>query len=223
MTFRTYRLTVVVAFAIFSILYVTISPSISGGDTGELLAEGCSLGTAHPPGYPLFTMLVFIIKSIYDSIHSTSSSMKTGFDNNDYHVAFRVNLSSAIFTIMSGFLIAESVSLTQSMILSYRSRETNKTFDVEYSRIGSIIYTFGMFVFSPLIWQYAVTAEVFPMNTMFAALLMYLVLLFAKHQDVGIAYFGAFVSGLVSMAMTSIDDKCVLAANEIIYACIHLT
>lgn len=208
MTFRTYRLTVAVAIAMFSMLYLTISPSVSGGDSGELLAEGCSLGTAHPPGYPLFTMLVFIIKSIYDSIHSTSSTMQTGFSNS-HHVAFRVNFSSAVFTIVSGFLIAESVSLTQSMILSYRSHEITKTFDWGYSGIGSIIYIFGMFAFSPLIWQYAVTAEVFPMNTMFAALLMYLVLLFANYQDIGIAYFGAFVCGLVSTVLTN-DDASML-------------
>jgi len=32
-------------------------PHLPGGDTGELLAEACHLGTAHPPGYPLFTIL----------------------------------------------------------------------------------------------------------------------------------------------------------------------
>ena len=205
MTFRTYRLTVVVAFTIFSILYLTLSPSVSGGDSGELLAEGCSLGTAHPPGYPLFTILVFIIKSIYDSIHSTSLTMKNGFDN-DYHVAFRVNFSSAIFTIMAGFLISESVSLTQLLISpSETSSKIIKNVDLGCFRIGSIIYTFGMFVFSPLIWQYAVTAEVFPMNSMFAALLIYLVLLFAKYQEIGIAYFGAFICGLVSTVLSNIQ------------------
>ncbi len=28
----------------------TLSPSIAGGDSGELVAEGCKLGTSHPPG-----------------------------------------------------------------------------------------------------------------------------------------------------------------------------
>lgn len=197
MALQTYRVTILVAFTIFSTLYLTISPSVSGGDSGELLAEGCSLGTAHPPGYPLFTILVFIIKSVYDSIHSTSSTVKTGFDG-DYHVAYRVNIVSAIFTIVAGSLVSESVSLTQSLIFPSRTQIT-KSVDLGCSRIGSIIYTFGMFAFSPLIWQYAVTAEVFPMNTMFAALLMYLVLLFAKHHNIAIAYFGAFVCGLVSI------------------------
>ena len=38
----------------------TLYPSISGGDAGELLSEACQLGTAHPPRYPLFTILAHV-------------------------------------------------------------------------------------------------------------------------------------------------------------------
>jgi hypothetical protein len=31
--------------------------SLAGGDSGELAAEACALGVAHPPGYPLLTLL----------------------------------------------------------------------------------------------------------------------------------------------------------------------
>ena len=30
---------------------------VLGGDTGELMAMSCQRGVAHPPGYPLLTML----------------------------------------------------------------------------------------------------------------------------------------------------------------------
>ena len=30
---------------------------VQGGDSGELMAEGCQLGVAHPPGYPLFVLV----------------------------------------------------------------------------------------------------------------------------------------------------------------------
>jgi hypothetical protein len=36
----------------------TLYPSVAGGDSGELVAESCHLGVSHPPGYPLFNMLV---------------------------------------------------------------------------------------------------------------------------------------------------------------------
>ncbi|XP_063427497.1 protein O-mannosyl-transferase TMEM260-like [Mytilus trossulus] len=39
-------------------LYVaTLYPSVPGGDSGELIAAAYELGVAHPPGYPLFTLL----------------------------------------------------------------------------------------------------------------------------------------------------------------------
>ncbi|MCI4382697.1 hypothetical protein PGIGA_G00017720 [Pangasianodon gigas] len=34
-----------------------IPRSVAGGDSGELITAACELGVAHPPGYPLFTML----------------------------------------------------------------------------------------------------------------------------------------------------------------------
>ena len=36
----------------------TAYPSMPGGDSGELVAEACQLGTPHPPGYPLNTLLL---------------------------------------------------------------------------------------------------------------------------------------------------------------------
>ena len=35
----------------------TLTRGIPGGDAGELVAEACQLGVAHPPGYPLFTLV----------------------------------------------------------------------------------------------------------------------------------------------------------------------
>jgi hypothetical protein len=54
----------------------------------------------------------------------------------------------------------------------------------------------GMFAFSPLIWQYATTAEVFPMNTFFTALILYLVLLYSKKGNKKVIFIGSFVCGL---------------------------
>ncbi|KAG5177818.1 hypothetical protein JKP88DRAFT_264888 [Tribonema minus] len=42
---------------ILAVYVRSVRPSVPGGDSGELLAEACGLGTAHPPGYPLFTLL----------------------------------------------------------------------------------------------------------------------------------------------------------------------
>ncbi|XP_077476930.1 transmembrane protein 260 isoform X1 [Stigmatopora argus] len=39
-------------------LYVPrVQKTVPGGDSGELITTACELGVAHPPGYPLFTLL----------------------------------------------------------------------------------------------------------------------------------------------------------------------
>jgi hypothetical protein len=53
-----------------------------------------------------------------------------------------------------------------------------------------------MFAFSPLIWQYAVTAEVFPLNTMLSSLLVLLTVMFSKTGSLTVSHLGALVCGL---------------------------
>lgn len=60
---------------------------------------------------------------------------------------------------------------------------------------GAIIAA-GTFCFSPLLWQYAVTAEVFPLNTMMASLLVMLTTKFSLSDNELFSYLGAFVCGL---------------------------
>lgn len=56
----------------------------------------------------------------------------------------------------------------------------------------------ALFSFSPLIWTYAVGAEVFALNNMFAALLVYILLRYTTKTRHGfrVAMTGAFVCGL---------------------------
>lgn len=53
-----------------------------------------------------------------------------------------------------------------------------------------------MFAFSPLIWQYAITAEVFALNTLFTSIIVYLIALFSTNKKLRVVYFGAFICGL---------------------------
>lgn len=54
----------------------------------------------------------------------------------------------------------------------------------------------ALFATSPLIWLYAVGAEVFSMNNMFAALLVFLTLRYAETKSFHTMLVGAFVCGL---------------------------
>jgi hypothetical protein len=142
----------------------TLSASIAGGDSGEIVAEGCHLGTAHPPGYPLITTIIYAITRL--DMFGT--------------VAHRVNLFCAVCTTLASVLVGKTV------LRLHPSKS-----------MAGAVTAMGLFAFSPLIWQYAITAEVFPLNTLFAALIVYLVVTFSAVRDnVTIAYVGAFVCGL---------------------------
>jgi hypothetical protein len=64
--------------------------------------------------------------------------------------------------------------------------------------INGSLFAMTMFSFSPLIWQYAVTAEVFPMNTFFTAVILYITMLFARKREFPLVLLGSFVCGLAA-------------------------
>jgi len=43
--------------AVFAVYCATAAPGLTGGDSGELICAAAKLGVAHPPGYPLWTLL----------------------------------------------------------------------------------------------------------------------------------------------------------------------
>lgn len=160
------------AAAVFSVYLATLAKSIAGGDSGELVAEGCILGVAHPPGYPLFTLLV-------NALSKFAGVMEDGRD-----VAYVVNISSAFFTAGATYCIGRIIRILTTGC------------GVGAAADGGVIFGMGTFALSPLIWQYAVTAEVFPLNTFFAAWIALLVLQFATTGKDSIALIGALVCGL---------------------------
>jgi hypothetical protein len=77
-----------VFFVSFSLLlFVAVSPSVYPGDSGLISFASFFLGTAHPPGYPLFILLGKLFTFI-------------PFGN----VAFKVNLVAAAFGAAASFL-----------------------------------------------------------------------------------------------------------------------
>lgn len=57
-------MSVVVFILVFGMYLRTLFPTIAGGDSGEVTAAACSLAPAHPPGYPLFSMMAHVVMKI---------------------------------------------------------------------------------------------------------------------------------------------------------------
>ncbi|XP_033966881.1 LOW QUALITY PROTEIN: protein O-mannosyl-transferase TMEM260 [Pseudochaenichthys georgianus] len=55
-------------------LYVPcVQRTVPGGDSGELITSACELGVAHPPGYPVFTLLARLAMCLLPSLSPAHS------------------------------------------------------------------------------------------------------------------------------------------------------
>src|SRR5438093_4180433 len=84
--------TALVGMATLGVYLATLSPTIGGGDGGELVTVGYVLGVAHPPGFPLYTLLAKL-----------ATLLPVGT------VAWRVNLLSAVCAAAAAMLLCRAV------------------------------------------------------------------------------------------------------------------
>lgn len=151
----------------------TLVPTVPGGDSGELVAVANELAVAHPPGYPLWTLLAHLF-----------TFLPAG------SVAARVAwLSAACTSAAAALVFATTAAFVRARAAGASQRPT---------RIAALAGTFGaaLFAFSPLVWSYAVVAEVFPLNSLFAALLLALALRWDRTRQPRDAMAIAFATGL---------------------------
>ncbi len=131
------------------------------GDSPELITAAATLGVAHPPGYPLFTMLAHLFSTVPFGL-----------------IPFRVNLFS---------VTCDSICLAVIYLISFRLTQCSLC-----SAAASLLL--GL---NPIFWSWSLTAEVFPLNNLITALLLYLVISWDQHPErsrylIG----GSFVAGL---------------------------
>jgi len=73
---------VLVAVTVLAVYVRTMYRSVPGGDSGELIVAGCTVGIAHPPGYPLFTMLAILFHALplgaFSSTHHVPAVWRDG-------------------------------------------------------------------------------------------------------------------------------------------------
>ncbi len=155
------KYTALIISILFLLFYIYFqSSSVFGGDAGDLVSAALMKGVAHPPGYPLYTFLGWLLTKIPIST-----------------VAWRVGLLSSIPSAISlGLIFLTLTKLTKHFI-------------------ASII---GVFIlgFSYLFWLYAIVPEVFGLNTLFVALLFYLLLLYRDTGHRNILHISSFIFGL---------------------------
>ncbi|GAB4330513.1 MAG: hypothetical protein Kow0099_01110 [Candidatus Abyssubacteria bacterium] len=166
--------------AALSVYLFTLAPTITFGDSGELITAAHTLGIAHPPGYPLWLLL-----------GKCFSFLPIG------SVAYRLNLMSAILDAAAVGLLALVVSRTlPSVCAGIVTRETMDS-PVAGMVTGSAAATASLcLAFSPTFWQQAVVAEVYALNNLLiCAILLLLTMWGDSPERDGLLLAGAFLFG----------------------------
>ena len=142
-------------FLLSLILYLfTLTPRICAGDSGELTTAIYNLGAAHPPGYPLYTMLGKIFTYIPVGT-----------------IAYRVNLLSAVFAALTiPFLFLFLVKLLQTSL-----EKLSPMRDRIIAAVAGLL-----FAVSQTNWSQAVISEVYALNIFFAPLLLFSILVWQE-------------------------------------------
>ncbi len=123
---------------VLAIYLLTLGDHVGAADTFEFQVVAPQLGIAHPTGYPLFIGLGKLFSLL--PINS---------------LAWRVNLSAAIFATLAVWLIYRTIVLLTS------------------DRLAAALAAL-MLAASPVLWSQAVVAEVYSLNALFVAAILFL-------------------------------------------------
>lgn len=172
----------------FLVYCLTLGPSVTLEDCGELAVAADSLGIPHPPGYPLWTVCGYLFSRLFTWV------TYFGFPAPAWSLA----LMSAVFAALAAGLTAMLVSRS-SADLFRPPAEAGETADDacrdRFSFVGGVAA--GLcFAFSPVMWSQAVIVEVY---TLHAFLLMWITLLtyrWIKRPQDKTLWFATFLLGL---------------------------
>lgn len=140
-----------VVLATFVLFFSTLAPTVLEADAGEFQFVPWLPGIAHPPGYPLYTLLGWLWLHI----------LPFG------EVAWRMNLLSAL---TAAGAIGVMVQVTR-LVLNQTLPET----PVSAQRIVAVIAALTLAVTSTF-WSQAIIAEVYALHTLLVTLILWLAL-----------------------------------------------
>jgi len=170
-----------VSVVVLIVNWLTMAPTVTLVDSGELIVAARGLGVAHPPGFPLYCALAHV-----------ACFLPIG------DIAKRVNFASGFFSaVASGFvcLVVAEVMLSdqvrrsdQSRVASGKAKGRSRKSEPDaetiprnriphyLSQAVPCIFAGLTIAFSRTLWGYATIAEVYTLNSLLIALIILLML-----------------------------------------------
>lgn len=147
-----------VSLVAFVVYLRTLAPTVSFIDSGELAAVACTLGIAHPTGYPLFTLLGWFFSKLPVAAEEI----------------VRLNLMSAFLCATGVFVFYHLIHsvltgvFSRSSAIKFRKKE-NLPVAVSLSSTGASL----LLAFSETYWSQAVAIEVYSLHVFFLSVVIF--------------------------------------------------
>ena len=173
----------------FFVYFITLGPSVTLEDCGELAVAGDHLGVPHPPGYPIWTMCAYLFSRVFSWV--TYQGQPTP--------AWSISLMSAVFAALAAGITAMLITRSASdMVRQIHGDPDNGERDGEYSMLcwsGGVGGSLA-FAFSPVMWSQATIVEVYTLNAFFLMWIFLLTYRWMRKPSDRILWLTAFVFGL---------------------------
>jgi tetratricopeptide (TPR) repeat protein len=190
-----------IVFVVALVLYsLTLAPTVTLTDSGELIVVARDLGIAHPPGVPLWIILAHLASLV-------------PFGN----IAVRINFSSALFAALACAMLTLTVAeltITAFYLATWKRRKrvaqqskTAKESGLARLMLAAPAIGAGLLMaFSRTLWSYATMAEVYALNTLLILLILFLMLRWRRWIVADRMHIGrAINAGEVTSQITSYD------------------
>lgn len=140
---------------------LTYARQVTLVDSGELITTSATLGVAHPPGFPLYTLLGYLF-----------SRLPLG------SVASRVTFMSAFWAAVASAVMVMLVAEVLKALPTSENKGKKKKAEPLPTYLDSLIPLVAglLFAFSATLWYYASVAEVYTLNTALLATVVLLML-----------------------------------------------
>jgi hypothetical protein len=165
---RSWLIVVILCLVTSSVYCFSLAPTITwqhqGADSGDLATAVAVGGVPHPSGYPTYLLLAELL-----------STLPLGGD-----IAYRLNLMSAVCAALAVALLYLSAVQTLSCPLREKFQSVGgegreESVPLDLAEVSALVAALT-FAFSPLFWSQAVIAEVYALNALLVALLLWLTL-----------------------------------------------
>ncbi len=146
----------------YFIVYITTIPSVNVGyaDSDGFLATGNNLGLMQPPGYPLEIIILHIFKFLPIPINPT----------------FKMNLSSAVLSTLTIFLIYQTLWIINNKLLEQFNLSKYFLNKLNIKILTTVISIFAVSALGSnfLFWQYSIIAEKYALNNLFSSIILFI-------------------------------------------------